>query len=128
VNISNVNNPNLTRAEVYQLAVYWSAYPTNNVTAQLRLKAIGQALGPHLLRDAMHDAADVAGFGHDNGYLLDQPWIEHPDDWCPEFRPTIEERRVLADLYRQVAANLTAQADALRATQLRMAEEERASR
>lgn len=93
----------LTRAEVYQLAVYWCAQP-DSFMARERLYAIGRVLGRRALEDARHDAADAAEFGDDDGYLLEEPWIENPDALCADFAPTVEERRALADLYRLAAS------------------------
>lgn len=93
--------PLMTRAEIYQLAVWWLRQPETFMRSE-RLFWIGRVLGRRALGDAGRDAADGTTFEDAPGYLLESPWIERPDEVCEDFEPTAEECRVLDQLYLEV--------------------------
>ena len=103
----------LTRAEVYQLTVFWFQQP-DTPAARGRLFAAGQALGRPMLDDAQRDAREAPAFDDEDGCLLATPWIDNPDAVCAEFEPTPEERSVLDALYRQATDHALNAVDALR--------------
>jgi hypothetical protein len=98
----SIKTSTLTRAEVYQLAVFWFQQPDTSATRE-RLFAINRAIGRQLLGGAQCDAATATELGYADGERLANPQIKNPDALCADFDPTGEERQALAALYKRAA-------------------------